>query len=862
MPNMEPSRIRPRVDGKFFRLGEDKFFLKGVAYGPFAPNAQQDFLPSPEQTRRDFALLRELGANLLRVYHLPPRWFLDLALEQRLRLLVDIPWNKDRCFLDSPKLRQAARQAVRQAVETTLGHPGILAYCLVNEIPAEIVRWSGAAAVADFIDELALEAKSVDSECLCTFANYPPTEFLHPQNLDFFCYNVYLHHQRPYENYLARLQLQAGPKPLIVGEFGIDSLREGEARKCDILSWQIESSFRAGLAGTIVFSFTDEWFKNGAPVQGWSFGLTTAERQPKPSFRAVQARFQAAAKFPLPKIPKVSIVVASYNGSRTLHACLDSLARLNYPNYEVILVDDGSTDATPHLATLYPSVRYLRQQNMGLSVARNVGIQNAAGEIVAFTDDDCRADEDWLYYLVGDLLKGEFVGIGGPNFLPPEDSAVAAAVMASPGGPAHVMLNDREAEHIPGCNMAFYRWALLEIGGFDPIFRKAGDDVDICWRLQQAGFAIGFSPSAFVWHYRRSTPAAYLKQQSGYGEAEALLAHKHPEYFNPLGGSLWRGRIYSPSRAGLILHPPMIYHGLFGVGFFQRLYGVEPTWGLMFFTSLEYQVLVTLPLLVLSVPFRFLLPIALSSLLLSLAVCAGAAWQAVLPRDKKRFWSRPLIAVLFFLQPMFRGFARYHGRLGRGLTPEAARVRLQALSGSPPSDHADTVYYWTKENVTRLDLLSATLSRLDAEGWTSRVDTGWCNYDVELFGNRWSRLQITTVTEYLDNHEKLFRCRLKGFWSLPAKLAVAVAAGLELLVIGLFVDQLPWLWMLLLSLPILAWFFEQEEQNLQRLMAAFLDQVAAGLNLSKVYFDPREDRFVPALKHPYPDAPPKFTADK
>ena len=106
----------------------------------------------------------------------------------------------------------------------------------------------------------------------------------------------------------------------------------------------------------------------------------------------------------------------------------------------------------------------------------------------------------------------------------------------------------------------------MEIGGFDPIFIKAGDDVDVCWRLQERGYKIGFSPAGFVWHYRRSTVRAYLRQQRGYGEAEALLVRRHPEYFSAFGGSIWQGRIYSNASFGVILRRPIIYHGLFGCG--------------------------------------------------------------------------------------------------------------------------------------------------------------------------------------------------------------------------------------------------------------------------------------------------------
>src|SRR5215471_4134157 len=93
------ARLRVRVDGKFFRLGAQKFYVKGVTYGPFAPDAQGSFFASREQTSRDFEQIRELGANVLRLYYVPPPWFLDLALEKGLHVLVDVPWSKHVCFL-------------------------------------------------------------------------------------------------------------------------------------------------------------------------------------------------------------------------------------------------------------------------------------------------------------------------------------------------------------------------------------------------------------------------------------------------------------------------------------------------------------------------------------------------------------------------------------------------------------------------------------------------------------------------------------------------------------------------------------------------------------------------------------------
>src|SRR4029077_5719176 len=167
----------------------------------------------------------------------------------------------------------------------------------------------------------------------------------------------------------------------------------------------------------------------------------------------------------------------------------------------------------------------------------------ARGEIVAYTDSDCVVDPHWLSLMVRAMVEHRVDGCGGPNYAPHEEGRLEACVAASPGAPCHVLVGDDRAEHLAGCNMVFRKAALLAIGGFDPQFTAAGDDVDICSRLIAGGYAIGFCPAAFVWHFRRNTVKAYYGQQRGYGRAEAMLYPRYPERFNVMRQIAWRGTI-------------------------------------------------------------------------------------------------------------------------------------------------------------------------------------------------------------------------------------------------------------------------------------------------------------------------------
>src|SRR2546426_10036837 len=115
---------------------------------------------------------------------------------------------------------------------------------------------------------------------------------------------------------------------------------------------------------------------------------------------------------------------------------------------------------------------------------------------------------------------------------------------------------------------------------------------------------------------------------------------KHPEHFNSFGGGLWRGRMYAPSFSGLLLRRAVIYHGVFGSGFFQRLYAPDPVQPLLLCTALGYQVCVNLPLLLLAIYFDAFVPLAAASLGVSVGACALAAGAAGLARKPPSLWCR------------------------------------------------------------------------------------------------------------------------------------------------------------------------------------------------------------------------------
>ena len=792
--------MRVVADGKFLRAGDERFRIKGVTYGTFAPDADGYQFPHPSRIAEDFRLMAELGINTVRTYTPPRIDLLDEAARCGLRVMVGLPWSQHVAFLDDRRLRRAIRREIVGKLDALGGHPAILTFALGNEIPPGVVRWHGRVRVERFLHEIYSEAKNAAPGNLFTYVNFPPTEFLDLSFFDICAFNVYLHREPELRAYLARLQHIAAQKPLLLAEAGADSVREGEEGQAEITAMHVRVAFQEGACGAIAFAWTDEWWRGGHSVDDWKFGLVDNDRRPKPAACAVAAAF-ADAPFSREQQrtwPRVSVIVCAYNAADTLDDNLRSLEQLTYPDYEIIVVNDGSKDRTSEIAHSHPRVRVIDTPNQGLSAARNAGLAEATGEIVAYTDADTRVDRDWLTFLVQPFLTSDVVGSGGPNVVPADDPPIAQCIARAPGGPTHVLLDDRIAEHVPGCNMAFRRDELLAIGGFNPIYLRAGDDVDVCWRLQTRGGKIGFASAALVWHHYRASVKAYWRQQVGYGEGETWLMAHHPEKFLD-GRMLWRGRIYSPLPFVRSLWGTRINAGVWGTAAFPSVYRTDVHPFAFLPHSIRWQVISS----VLTIAGAAVAGIGdhwwasallLGSGLVGLAVTiakniAYAMRSEVHSLPGNRLWYRAVVAYLHFLQPL----ARVRGRIRGMLSPPevaAPRARRQTSRGPRPS---------LAEAGRALVLVSGSVTedRFWSETWTSservlshfadwlrrsravrsvEIDEGWSDdRDVSVFVGRWAWLDVRMLAEEHSGGKTLVRV---GMHLRPTMFGVVSALGL------------------------------------------------------------------------------------
>src|SRR5437588_6002089 len=345
--------------------------------------------------------------------------------------------------------------------------------------------------------------------------------------------------------------------------------------------------------------------------------------------------------------------------------------------------------------------------------------------------------------------------------------------------------------------MACRKSALMEIGGFDPRFRTAGDDVDVCWRIQHQGWKIGFNPAAMVWHHRRNCLRMYWRQQKGYGRAEALLEAKWPEKYNSAGHVTWGGRIYGNGLTkALGFRRGRIYQGSWGAALFQSSYGPSANG----FSSLplmpEWYLLISALALVSVLGFSWR-PLFLASPALLLAVVAvffqaiRSASHASLAKHSRRKIHNALaigtIGFLHLLQPL----ARLIGRLRSGLTVWRRRGRAGIVLPSPRKSSI-----WSEEWHANHEWLAAVEEDLVRDGAVVQRGGDFDRWDLEVRGGLFGCARMLMGIEEHGAGKQLVRFRTwpKFWW-----LAIVINLLFAVLAVGAAVDQ-AWMACLVLSL--------------------------------------------------------------
>lgn len=261
----------------------------------------------------------------------------------------------------------------------------------------------------------------------------------------------------------------------------------------------------------------------------------------------------------------VSIVVPCFNSEKTIEKCINALLNQNYScDYEIVMVDDGSSDKTSEIIKKKKKIKYLFQKNSGPAKARNNGWKHTTGDIVVFTDSDCVPENDWLLEMVKPFDKIKNIGaVGGAyNKTINNDSKLANLIGEE------IMFRYRNIgkytdAHGSYC-LAVKRDVLKTVNGFNESYPVAtAEDWDLCYKIQKAGYKLYFNQKAKTGHYHPTDLKKYLKTQFRHGYYRIKLYKDHRDKVN---GDKYSGNAkYVVGFSGLAML--FLFLGIFWNGF-------------------------------------------------------------------------------------------------------------------------------------------------------------------------------------------------------------------------------------------------------------------------------------------------------
>lgn len=227
----------------------------------------------------------------------------------------------------------------------------------------------------------------------------------------------------------------------------------------------------------------------------------------------------------------ISIIIPTYNGAKRIKKCLDALNKQDYNGeFEIIVVDDGSTDDTQQVIENYKQVTLIQQKNAGPAAARNHGANIAKGEILLFTDDDCVPIPDWISQMVQPFLDDpELVGVKGV-YRTNQPELTARFVQLEYEDKYDVMAKHEYIDFIDTYSAGYSRDIFLKYDGFDTSFPVAcAEDQELSFRIGRDGYKMKFIPQAIVYHTHPNSLLFYIKKKYKFAFWKMLALKKNPE---------------------------------------------------------------------------------------------------------------------------------------------------------------------------------------------------------------------------------------------------------------------------------------------------------------------------------------------
>jgi len=228
---------------------------------------------------------------------------------------------------------------------------------------------------------------------------------------------------------------------------------------------------------------------------------------------------------------KASVIVPAHNASETIEACLKALLHQTVPrsDYEIIVIDDGATDRTREVIEGYATVRLFSQPNRGPAAARNLGVSQAKGELVLFTDADCVPMNNWIEALTEPFADPEIAGAKG-TYRTGQKELMARFVQIEYESKYDKMSKDRYIDFVDTYSAAYRKAIFANNRGFDPLFPIAsGEDVEFSYRLAREGHKMVFVPGAVVYHRHVDSVWRYWRRKYHVGYWRVMMYRKHPQ---------------------------------------------------------------------------------------------------------------------------------------------------------------------------------------------------------------------------------------------------------------------------------------------------------------------------------------------